>query len=352
MTDTTETEPAGSATRIRRADHAGVAFDADIADCRRIVGERGGLHYVAHFTSGIFDFALESPGLRAASRDMTESFERLGRHLSLIVAQADTVCEPLDSGPLIRVVVQGGSGALFHLVKVTGQSFFGLTLDGAPGTVDRADEQLGQLGESAAHRVGATSLNWGAFHAREDSGELWRTYQTDPSARPGCEPHTAGRAGLEVPGPVALECCRALHADDLHYIGIYRDGQLAWHTDMFEDPALASFFQRVTPAVRRRGYARLIEHVHGQHRRLTQLLDVTGSDRLVQLVLDVARGAIFVLPLNDDDYLVGVTLIQSQVKQADRMITSVREQLRPLAGAEGTAASADLGAQSGGDPVG
>lgn len=326
--NSTETEPAGSRTRLRRADHAGGAYDADIADCRKVINDRSGLHYVAHISSGIFDFALEIPGRWPSGRDMTEASERAGRQLSVAVTQLDSACEPLDSGVLIRVVIQGENGALFQVLKVAGQSFFGLTLDGAPKTVDWTDRQLAQLAESAARRIGAASLLWGGFWTREESGKLWISSEAGSPARPNDAPYDGASSERSVTDSVANACRAALHRDDLHYIGIFQRGQLSWCTDIFDDPALAPFFQRVTPWSRRRGYDRLIRQVDLQVRRFRQLLTLVCSDHLIRLVLDVARGAIYVLPLDDDEYLVGVTLIQAHVDRADKKMRTLHESLR------------------------
>jgi hypothetical protein len=327
-----ETESAESGTRLRRADHAGAAYDADIAECRKVLSERGpGLVYVAHVTSGILDFALDVPGPwpGAEAEDMTEARERAGRQLSLSAAQLDSACEPLDSGTLIRLVIQGENGALFQVLKVAGQSFFGLTLDGTPVTVDRADRQLARLAESAARRVGATSLLWGGFRNREDSGELWRPYEAESPAQARRAPYASAPIESSVTGSVTDVCRDALHRDDLHFIGIFRHGEPAWCADVLDDASLAPFFQRVTPESRRRGYDRVIRVVNMHIRRFSQLLTLVRSHQLVRLVLDVARGAIYVFPLNDDEQLVGVTLIQSRVEQADQKMRAVRENLVP-----------------------
>ena len=122
-------------------------------------------------------------------------------------------------------------------------------------------------------------------------------------------------------------CCRALDRAHLHYVGIYQGGQLAWCADIFDDPGLAPLFQRVTPGLRRRGYSRLMSRLHIQARRLGSQLKLTGSDTIIRLVLDVARSTIYVVPLNDDDYLVGVTLLQSRTAETDRQIMAVRDEL-------------------------
>jgi hypothetical protein len=327
----TETQPPADWARIRRASHAGKAHEADIAECRELITRQAGLHYLAHITSGILDFAIETPDLWPPGQDMREAFDRAGRELNLAVAQLDSACEPLDTGMLIRVVIQGENGAMFQVLKVAGQSFFGVTLDGAPGTVDGVDRQVARVAESAARRIGATSLLWGGFQNRDGSGELWHSYQAGSPVQSASVPFIAAGNDDSVADSVTELCRDALHRDDLHYVGIYHRGQPSWHADVFDDPTLAPLFQRVAPWSRRRGYERLIRQVNLQVRRFKQLLTLVRSDQLIRVVLDVARGAIYLLPLDDGEYLVGVTLIQSEVERADSKIQTLRDSLRSVA---------------------
>jgi hypothetical protein len=328
----TGTEPAESRNRLSRADHASAAYAADLAECDRAVNDRSGLHFLAHITSGIVDFSVEFPGAWSRGQQTTGAFERAARQLNLAVSQLDSACEPLDSGALIRVVIQGENGALFQVLKVAGQSFFGMTTGGTPETVDHADRQISRLAESAARRMGAASLLWGGFRSREDSGELWRSYKVEPPTQSVGPPYVAASNETAVTGAVTDACLAALHPGYLHYVGIFQRGQAAWCADIFDAPALLPFFQRVTPWSRRRGYDRLMRQVNLQIRRFGQLLALVHSDHLVRLVLDVARGAVYVLPLHDDEYLLGVTLIQSRVDSADRKMRELHETVRSVTG--------------------
>jgi hypothetical protein len=325
MTNTTMTEPPEA--RVRRAHHAGDAYDDDIAECRAAIGKRIGLHYAAHVTSGIFDFSLESPGPWPPGAPEASGLERASRQLSLAVAQLDVACEPLDSGVLIRMVIQGENGALFQLLKVAGQSFFGLTFDGTTDTVDRVDRELASVARSAAHRIGAASLRWGGFRQRDDSGDLWMPYESDAGGS-GDLPHVLDKLSPAVPDKIKDACRDALDARDVHLVGIYRRGEPLWRADILEHSALAPFFQRVTPAMRRRGYDRLTRQVNLQSRRIRQLLTQVRSERLMRMVLDVARGAVYVLPLGDDRLLVAVTLVQSQVDMADQKVRLLHKHIR------------------------
>jgi hypothetical protein len=305
------THAASAAPAEFRADHIGHAYEADIALCREALMAGGGLHYIAHTTAGVVDFSLE-----AAGEDQHGDFSRVGRQMGMVVAMLDETCEPLDTGPLIRVVVQSDAGALFQLLKVSGQNFFGLTLDGTPEAVDHADRAIAAVAETAVARIGAVPLNFGGFRKREGSAELWRPYQVQAASPASGSPYIVS-THFSVPDRTVSACQAALRVDGLHHLSVCHGGEQLWSADLFDEPALAPLFQRVTPVRRRSGYARLIRQIHGLSQRLTRLIDVVGGTQVSRLVLDVARGAIYVTPLSADYYLVGVTLIQQQVNHAD-----------------------------------
>lgn len=334
----------GGAVLLGRAGHADKAYDRDIDECRAAV-DQSRVHYFAQFSTGIVDFEFGFPDYWQNRRDQTEAYQRAGRQLSLAVALLDSTCEPLDSGPLTRVVLQGKRGAMFHVVKVAGQSFFGLTFDGTAGNVDEADRQLADLGLSAAQRIGIASLRWGGFLTREESGALWQPFSAEVTDHGGAVAHVADyrpAAGTGVvSGEMAAACLEALHSYDLHYVGIFRQGQPAWRADIFDDAALASQFQRVTPWSRRRGYERLIRQVNMQNRRFRQLLTLVNSDSVSRVVLDMARGATYLLPLADNAYLVGVTLIKSQAESTDQKMRRLRDRVNSIMRRQADAQPAD-----------
>jgi hypothetical protein len=313
---------AGSAAMVSRASHADQGYQQDIADCCEVVSKRTGLDYIAHLTSGTWDFSVNFPG--AGLR--REQCDQAARRLNLVVARIDATAVQLDSGPLIRVVLQGNDGALFHMLKVAGQNFFGATLAGARELVDQVDRQLAQLANRAARRVGSPPLLWGGYRKRGDSDEIWIPGGVPTGGFPVVPNPAAGRQA--VTAEVARLCSAVLDRNSVHFVGIYRQGTLVWRADLFDDPALAPLFQRVTPASRRRGYDKVLQQVMMQAGRIMQLLSIVHSDRLIRLVLDVARGAIYILPLGNQGYiLVGVTLVQTQVDDADRKMTVLHRNL-------------------------
>jgi hypothetical protein len=326
MSNNTEPASAASRSRLRRAEHAGGAYDADIAACVTVAAAGGALHYVAHITSGVFDFAFETLGNRPHGDEQGKAFDRAGRQLSLAVAQLNATCKRLDSGALVRVVIQGESGALFQCLKLPGQAFVGLTLSGATDTIDEADRQMVELSETVAYRTGSASSNWVGPGSRKAAAEARKVHEPEPSTQAKVSPHISA-SEHSVPDSVIQTCLAALAPTHLHYLAIYRYGQEVWCADIFDHPDLAALFQRVTPESRRSGYAKLIMQVQLQSRRFRQLLEVVRSERLIRLVLHVPRGVTYVLPLSEDDYLVGVTLNHSRLKRADRQVQALHEKI-------------------------
>ncbi len=327
MTNVTDREFAEPG--FRRAGHAGEAFDADIGACRAVLNKPNGLHYVAHVTHGILDFAMGVPGRWPRGGREADALEGAGRQLGLAVVQLGAACEPLDTGALIRVVLQGENGALFQAVKAADQTFFGLTFDGTPEMVAKADRLLASIAGSAARRIGAAVLRWGAFQHREDSGELWGPYAVSVQTGSAPQPHVMAGEGVGLPSWVTEPSRAALHPDDLHFVGIYQRDTLLWCADVFDAQALSPFFQRVSAPARRRAYGQLVNQVGLQFRRFRQLLALVRSDELVQLVLNVGHGAIYVRPLSGSEYLVAVTLSQSAVDETARKAEALHQIIAP-----------------------
>lgn len=306
--------PAGSTSYARWAEHANEGFDLDMDLCRKGISAGDGLEYVAHLTTGTWDFSVHNP-----SRDLApETFDRAARDLYLVFQRLEEATLALHSGTLIRVVLHGNRSALFHDVKVTGQNFFAVTMDGSRENVERADRRLEQITDEAARQSGSPTLNLGAYQKRStrdqwiakgDGGITPAEHLAHPV--PAAEPRP-------VPQQVMSHCRRKLDLADVHFVAVYHNDRLAWQADLFDAPGLKQLFTGVTPRIRRLGYDQIVRQIAMDGRRITRLLNSVRSDRLTRLVVDVARGAIYVLPFGDGEHcLVGVTLVQSQVQQAD-----------------------------------
>lgn len=308
----------------RRAPHAGLSFEADIRACEEALLDTPPLRYLGHFTGGVFDFAVE----RAQQETGGAEMDRLGRLLCHSVDQFDRICRPLDSGRLIRVVLHGSRGTLLHMVKVGGQSIVGWSLPGSE-PAEAADRRMSRILEASAERLGAEPLNWGGFR---DRSKLRPMPDLGPRPRERDVKASVNTSNGQQAAPLGytveqvLEECLSL--EHLHFAGIYAQGATVVAADILDDPGLIHFFQRVSPDFRREGYERTVRQVWLQSGTLNRILRTGSAGELDRLVLDVARGALFIAGLGEGPLLLGVTLDQRLVATADRQFNTLLARLR------------------------
>jgi len=124
----------------------------------------------------------------------------------------------------------------------------------------------------------------------------------------------------------ALERCLGLR--HLHFAGIYEQGAMIAAADILDDPDLVDFFQRVSPDSRRGNYENVARQVWMQtEMMLNRMLRQAGAGRMYRLVLDVARGAIYVAHLGSGRHLLAVTLDQRLVEDADDRFSALLVQV-------------------------
>jgi hypothetical protein len=331
MSETIDTARNTPRAVLHCAEHANPsAYEDDIETCEKAL-QPGGLAYIGHYTSGIFDFSVSLPNVAAGGSDpkgRQRMLERAGRQLGFLTVSLDATCQPLDSGPIIRMVVQGNTGTLFNYLKVPGQSLFGVAF-GDDGPARLADVQMAAMAGGVAERMGVQTLDWGGFLRRQRSREENAATAPDPiPAAAEVAPHLWPSGTGVVRDWRSALCRNALSPRHLHYAGIFRNGAPLFFADILHDRALAHFFQRVTHEGRRRGYLEVARQVELHLDRLSRMLEVVGSSSLVRLVIDVAQGAIYFLPLGDGEWVVGVTLNQSRVDDADHAVCQLAAQIR------------------------
>jgi hypothetical protein len=313
--------------RTEQADHAGPAFAPQIRDCADTVRAIRPLRCLGQLTNGVFDFAVSAAGAWPGEGSM----ERIGRELDLCVRDLGRSCAGLDSGPLIRVVIQGRRGALFHMLKLSDQCLFACSEGGAQDQVDDVDHRLFDILERTFARLGMVSLNWGGFRpvAEDFAGEAGTVLSHEdrvPSSTVGWQrvPRLAGRVELRR-SQALLQA--ALDPDGLHYVALFQEGHLLLAEDILDHPNLVEYFQRSSPFSRREAYQSVALMCWRYQSRRESLLEENGLGPEVRLVLDVARGALFFLPVSEDLTLVGVTLHQNRLLRAEADLRRAEEKL-------------------------
>lgn len=321
--------PLEEEVRILRAEHANAAFDPQVEDCKRAVRDLSALRCLGQLTNGVFDFAAKASDY---DKQWNAPPERVGRELDMCVQDLNLACANLDSGPLIRVVIQGSHGALFHMMKLTGQSLFAFCHADLDRQVDEVDRRLFDILEEVFQRLGIISLNWGGYRSgTEDSGGAGQE-PADPFpvrvvGGRGGHRHT----GREYPHGRSELMRSALSPDGLHYVALFEEGRPLFAEDILEHPDLVEYFQRSSPLTRRAAYQSVALMCWRYQSRRECLLADSGMGPEVRLVLDVARGALFFVPLGGGTALVGVTLHQNRIRNAEAALRTLQASMREAA---------------------
>jgi hypothetical protein len=110
---------------------------------------------------------------------------------------------------------------------------------------------------------------------------------------------------------------RQLDVKDLHLLAFFdNDGACQFYADLLDDDGLANRVRRDSRELRM-SYVAHGRHVRALVGRLDRRLADLDTGRLVRVVLDVERGALFYYHLGTVGFLVGVTLIQDRVDPTD-----------------------------------
>jgi hypothetical protein len=151
------------------------------------------------------------------------------------------------------------------------------------------------------------------------------------TAEDGQEVAVTELVALRTEHKAILEMLRAqVHVEDLHFVAYYVGGRCMFMVDVLDNAALNRFFQDTERQARRAQYER-----HGR-----QIIWLVGAlDRsfkriqggmLIRTVLDVQYGALYHFPIAVGVDLVGVTLIQERVPEADAKLVAIRDEMADL----------------------
>lgn len=336
---------AGPAAYVDRAAHLTEAFDWMIRRCEEAVLRERGLHHVAHYSAGVYDFAVdvlhrpELAGRRTATLER-KTLGEIGRRLSFKVSSLDHALEDVRTGRLIRTVLHTQSGVLYCNSVLPGGYVIALLLGdviegGVPlaelPVVREADRAAGELATALRHEVRLGSFNPGGWRHEHWLTDNPAAGPADPPATLGAEvgaatpagpsggdvePYLQGSAGNGEAATLA-RCRAALDPDELSYVAYYPDDSGGFSLDLFEHESVRPFFTHITVDARREFYAQFGRQFTFLGRQLAQLIRPLFEGRLLRVVLDVEQGAIYYYRLASGRYIVGVTLNQQKVSHGD-----------------------------------
>lgn len=327
---------------VDRAAHVTDAYDVLIQRCRaEVAGGRHGLVHVAHYSAGVYDFAVDlmagpdGPDARTRRRRID-----IGRRLNFKMTGLDHALEEVRSGQLVRTVLHTECGVVHcHLVKpgahlvalMEGRGVHeGRSLTTVP-EVRRSDQGASALATALRRELSLGSFAPGGW---EHESRDWLTARPGEGSAPVTPPATASGAApfRQGDGDAATidRCAAAMDPNELAYVAHYQDGGTGFSLDLFDHPAVARFFTHISVAARRNFYARFGREFAILGRQLAQMVRPLLAGRLLRVVLDVEQGAIYYYRLGSGAYLIGVTLSQHTVSQGDDRIAELARELRAL----------------------
>ncbi|MGP4020772.1 hypothetical protein [Saccharopolyspora sp. 5N708] len=296
----------------RRAPHTDHWIDEQVDLCRAVVVSGQGLRYLAHYSNGVFDFAVHDIALREDA-----PHELIGRHFSSEVNELDRTLRGVRSGRLVRTVLQTTSGAIYCCSVRSSEYLVGFALE--PSTVDSADVAAASLVGELRQGLGESTNPGGWVVAKpmgEDAEEAPETRGED------------GPRGENLDDTVAFELCRAaVSFADLHYAALWRGGQPAAIADQFDHRRAAKFFTRIDAETRRRRYRELGARLPTIVGQLSRIVGEVLGIRTTRLTLELEQGAIYYRRVRAGEFLVGVTLDQSRASRTEQKVADLTAQL-------------------------
>jgi hypothetical protein len=336
-----------STVHVDQARHLGPAGTARVELCREAVVTTEDLQYVGHFRRRRWILSCDrivpdggaSTDTAGDGRplDRRTAFRLMGNRLMDEIATLSDDLEQLGTGPLIRVVLHGPTGAVVCVSVLLDEFVVGVTVQGGPRdiaglprdrAVRRADRAVSALADRVRATLGQPSKNPGGWLTAPPE-PVPVGAETAPVPAPEAQPEafyhaepiplTGVRASARHPdGGQYLAACRdAMTYGALHYLALYWDDVMLVEADMLDGDDVAQFPSSLTSGERRDMYRRYGREIQLQIAEFAGLAEAGAGCPVLRAVFDVEQGAIFYYRISDDRFLMAVTIRQNWVSQAD-----------------------------------
>ncbi|GAB3139399.1 hypothetical protein GCM10027290_08520 [Micromonospora sonneratiae] len=333
--------------------HFGPAHRVAFEMCRQDLRDGRRLTHLAQYTGGVCDFTLDltgDPTGDPASYRPLETYQDAGRNIAHDMADLDEELQPVQSGDLIRLVLQADQATIFSFSVLRNRFLVGLvptppadsgrSLAPQVPVVRAADVAISELANRLRGSVSQRPTDYGGwlwlgerYLAEGYTSHLVHqslpSQPEEPVQSPPEEPAQSPSAGPDDDVQRQLERCRrALDVEDLHFVAICRHGTVSLSVDLLDDDRLSPFFGAITVEQRRRFYHGFGTRVEARLRALLRSVYPAIGRRLSRAVFDVEQGALYCYPLGPGEYLLGVTLDQNRVGLADDKAARLARDLR------------------------
>lgn len=327
---------------VVKAAHVGAEFNGILREFDAAVSVAGVQHveYYDHGLPAVAVDVLHAASLVTEFRDSRtverarRDYETIGRQLNHRMTEMNASLSGLASGRLIRTIFAADDRAVLYFDIDEGQYLVGVSL--GADAIETADLTLSATATAIREARGASDPNYGGY--RRNTGTGPHPHEAD--AIPPTGPH----AFASLPRPSSpvfaspwaaqierrwspmrddredefqVEATKVLHPPDLHYVALVRGGTVT-SADLLDHSDLDDFFVGPSRNSRREGYVKVGAEFLALSDLLDGLLRSVLNRRLTRTVLDVEKGALYIYRLSRDDFLLGVTLDQRQVAEADR----------------------------------
>ncbi|MGW2960515.1 hypothetical protein ACWDGI_18765 [Streptomyces sp. NPDC001220] len=289
-------------------------------------------------------FAAETsktPG-DSPAESTSHRLERAGRQLFYILEELAPDFAELRTGAPIRTVVDVPTGALLYHSVAGGSHLCCVTpTDRIGELIPRLAEGIGGLRPATSYHLavrrsyasrygGAADPSSGdsrtpSTQGTEDGQQADESFENVTDATTHTEDNAAG--ATDVPDATAGLLREALGVRGLHYLAYYVGGVPTLAVDIFGHPALRSFLGSSTPQQRRDRYSLLGQLLPGVTGRMNTSLYALLEGEMRQIVLNIEHGAVYFQQLRQRRYLLGVSLDQSRLAEADRHIDRLGREL-------------------------
>lgn len=313
--------PAHDVTRTTKESHWVPEQYGRITElCEAAVGDTPGIRSVSHFSNGILDFTVHRPDRAPLSSLVAEpgrdaQDEALpGSRLLLCAQDLGSLLHPLGTGDLMRTVVANGHGGLWGGRVKPGEYLAAVADDGRDvPAMDAAMNTLVTRIRTSVHKL-PDEMPGGNDDAAPGA--------PDHSERLRVDFGTAAEQDDAYEQRLRSLWGRHLGVAELQYAAYYKDLTLVCVGDVFEDPELGPRFMDVSVQTRRTAYRELARSLRRHVVRLTDVLSLVGQPSQGQramdrLILDVQEGAVYVTWPSPREFVIGVTLDQTQVANAE-----------------------------------
>jgi predicted regulator of Ras-like GTPase activity (Roadblock/LC7/MglB family) len=270
---------------------------------------------ILHLISGI-----EQPDSPPGSAG--EPHTRVARLVSLLFFEENRALEEVQTGNLIRLVVEGEHGAIYCLAVQRNRHLVGvLTADATPEAVDAADRVMARLVDAVRRSIGLNSQNPAGFTSFPGDDVVDAQYGNHQS-----EDHYSGVPPIAtVRGPdvdpVQRELLLNMIAPDaVQWAALVHGREVRVAVDCFADARMDEFFVLMGQDARRRFYSDFAGSGCMLLNRVSRLVRPALGGRVRRIVLDVEEGTVVLHRLGPQAHLMGVTLNQERVAVVERLL--------------------------------